>query len=140
MIRIRRLSIPISIQRQRRRGIISSASVSLPIFMPEINTTHWNAHVKWRICTVVNPNLNDTDAYTNNCIEDTFYPNEMKFLFRKGKTTKNLNLLSSNDLEIAKLLISQEYTKSDLPLSKPVKKYFRESELRNNNFKWDTIS
>ena len=89
---------------------------------------------------MVNPNLNDTDAYTNNCIEDTFYPNEMKFLFRKGKTTKNLNLLSSNDLEIAKLLISQEYTKSDLPLSKPVKKYFRESELRNNNFKWDTIS
>lgn len=119
--------------------ITSSASVRLPIFMPEINTTHGNAHVKWTICTVVNLNLNDTDAYTNNCIEDTFYPNEMKFPFRKGKTTKNLNLLSSDDLEIAKLLISQGYTKSDLPVSKPAKKYFRESELRNNNLKWDTI-
>lgn len=51
--------------------------------MPEINTVRGNAYVKWTICTVVNPDLNDTDAYTNNCIEDTFYPNEMKFAFRK---------------------------------------------------------
>lgn len=120
--------------------ITSSASVRLPVFMPEINTVRGNAYVKWTICTVVNPNLNDTDAYTNNCIEDTFYPNEMKFAFRKsGKATKNLNLLNPEDVEIARMLISQGYTKSDLPVSKPAKKNFREADLRNSDFKWDTI-
>lgn len=120
--------------------ITSSASVRLPVFMPEINTTHGNAYIKWTICTVVNPNLNDTDAYTNNCIEDTFYPNEMKFAFRKkGKPTKNLNLLKPEDVEIARMLISQGYTKSDLPVSKSAKKNFREADLRNGDFKWDTI-
>lgn len=120
--------------------ITSSASVRLPVFMPKINTIRGNAYVKWTICTVVNPNLNDTDAYTNNCIEDTFYPNEMKFAFRKsGKATKNLNLLKQEDVEIAKMLISQGYTKSDLPVSKPAKKNFREADLRNSDFKWDTI-
>lgn len=88
---------------------------------------------------MVNPNINDTDAYTNNCIEDTFYPNEMKFAFRKGKKMKQLNLLDSEDTKIAKALISQGYMKSDLPVSKPAKNNFREADLRNNHFKWDTI-
>ena len=122
------------------REITSSARVKLPVFMPEINVARGNAHIKWTICTVVNPNLNDTDAYTINCIEDTFYPNEMKFAFRKsGKATKNLNLLNSEDVKTAGILISQGYTKSDLPLSKPAKKKYREEDLRNSDFKWDTI-
>lgn len=120
--------------------ITASASVRLPIFMPEINVAHGNANIKWTICTVVNPNLNDTDAYTNNCIEDTFYPNEMKFAFRKrGNPTRNLNLLKQEDVETARMLISQGYTKSDLPISKPAKKNFREADLRNSDFKWDTM-
>lgn len=57
--------------------ITSSVSVRLPVFMPEINTSHGNAYVRWTICTVVDSNINDTDAYTNNYIEDTFYPNEI---------------------------------------------------------------
>ena len=64
----------------------------------------------------------------------------MKFAFRKsGKATKNLNLLKPEDVEIARMLISQGYTKSDLPISKPAKKNFREADLRNTVFKWDTI-
>lgn len=120
--------------------ITSSASVRLPVFMPEINTSHGNAYVRWTICTVVNPNINDTDAYTNNCIEDTFYPNEMKFAFRKqGKASKNLNLLKAEDIQTAAQLLSQGYTKSALPVSKAAKKFFREEDLRNSDFKWDTI-
>lgn len=120
--------------------ITSSASVKLPVFMPEVNLSKGNAYIKWTICTVVNPNLNDTDAYTNNCIEDTFYPNEMKFAFRKkGKVPQYLNLLKEEDVEKAKNLISQGYMKSDLPVSKPAKRNYREADLRNSDFKWDTI-
>ena len=43
--------------------INSSATVKLPIFTPGINELHGNVEIKWTICTVVNPNINDPDAY-----------------------------------------------------------------------------
>ena len=119
--------------------ITSSATVKLPIFAPGISEIHGNADIKWTICTVVNPNINDPDAYTNNCIEDTFYPNDMRFPFRNGTTEKKLNLLKDADIVVARELIKEGYIKSELPVSKPAKKHFAEADLRNSDFKWDTI-
>lgn len=120
--------------------ITSSTSVRLPIFAPEISTSSGNTKIGWTICTVVNPNVNDPDAYTNNCIEDTFYPHEMTFSFTKqGVRPQKLNLLQKGKLEEARKLMNNGYRKSDLPISKPAKKYFREEDLRNKDFKWDTI-
>lgn len=120
--------------------ITSSTCVKLPIFMPDINTAHGNAYLKWTICTVVNPNVNDPDSYTNNCIEDTLYPHEMTFAFRKKQAgDKKLNLLKPDHYETAVELMRIGYSKSDLPVSKPAKKNFKEADLRNSDFKWDTI-
>lgn len=119
--------------------ITSSATVKLPIFAPGISEIHGNADIKWTICTVVNPNINDPDAYTNNCIEDTFYPNDMRFPFRKGTSEKKLNLLKDADIVVARELIKEGYIKSELPVSRPAKKHFAEADLRNSDFKWDTI-
>lgn len=118
----------------------STSSIKLPIFMPEINLIHGSARIKWTICTIVNPNLNDTDAYTNNCIEDTFYPNEMKFIFRKkGSKDVRLDLLNPSDIETAQILINEGYMRSALPISKNANRSQREADLRNSDFKWDTI-
>ena len=120
--------------------IASSTSVKLPVFMPEISTCVGNAKIEWTISTVVNPNANDPDAYTNNCIEDTFYPHDMTFNFtKKGATPKKLNLAVSGKVDEAIQLMNQGYNKSELPVSKPAKKYFKEEDLRNSDFKWDTI-
>lgn len=120
--------------------IASSTSVKLPIFLPEITNYSGNAKIEWTICTVVNPNANDPDAYTNNCIEDTFYPHEMTFNFTKnGYVLKKLNLTKQGEMDEAMKLMNQGYNKSELPVSKPAKKYFREEDLRNSDFKWDTI-
>lgn len=120
--------------------IASSTSVKLPIFMPEVSTCAGNATIGWTISTVVNPNANDPDAYTNNCIEDTFYPHEKTFNFTKtGFKTKKLNLAVPGDADEAIRLMNLGYNKSELPVSKPAKKYFREEDLRNSDFKWDTI-
>lgn len=119
--------------------IASSTTVKLPIFAPGINELHGIAEIKWTICTVVNPNVNDPDAYTNNCIEDTFYPNDMVFPFRKGRQVTNLDLLKADNIAVANELIRQGYIKSELPVSKPAKRYFAEADLRNGDFKWDTI-
>ena len=117
----------------------SSTSVKLPVFMPNINEVKGNMKIHWTISTIVNPNVNDPDAYTNNCIEDTFYPNDMNFNFRKGKGSATANLLTSEGREKAEKLLKQGYSRSDLPVSKPAKKRLREKELRNSDFKWDTI-
>lgn len=120
--------------------ITSSTSVKLPVFLPEVNDLKGMANIRWTICTVVNPNLNDPDAYTNNCIEDTFYPHEMKFTFRKeGEKDVRLNLLDADALETANALVRQGYSCSALPISKPAKKNYAEADLRNLDFKWDTI-
>ncbi len=121
--------------------INSSATVKLPIFAPGINTICGCANIKWTICTIVNPNANDPDAYTNNCIEDTFYPNDKKFSFtKKGSKEITLNLSINENIIKAKQLLSEGYTQSDLPVSNPAKKFFSEANLRNSDFKWDTIT
>jgi hypothetical protein len=52
---------------------------------------------------------------------------------------KNLNLLKTEDIAIARELINQGYIKSDLPVSRAAKRNFAEADLRNSDFKWDTI-
>lgn len=120
--------------------IQSGSSVKLPIYLPEVNKYKGVAKIKWTISTVVNPNMKDSDAYTNNCIEDTFYPHEMTFNFTKlGAATKKINLMDQSKYEIIQQLMDDGYSKSELPASKPAKKSFREADLRNSDFKWDTI-
>lgn len=120
--------------------IMAGSSVKLPIYMPEVNKHKGTAKIKWTISTVVNPNMKDSDAYTNNCIEDTFYPHEMTFNFSKyGSATKKINLMDQSKYEEVQRLMDDGYSKSDLPASKPAKKSFREADLRNSDFKWDTI-
>lgn len=121
--------------------IMASTMVKLPIFLPEISKAKGKITIKWTICTVVNPNINDSDAYTNNCIEDKFYPNEMVFRFTKkdGKSPKVLNLLNPEHVAQAQVLLNQGYSKSQLPVSKSVKKSFKEEDLRKVDYKWDTV-
>lgn len=119
--------------------IVSSTTVKLPIFAPGISEIRGKAQIKWTICTIVNPNINDPDAYTNNCIEDTFYPNEMRFSFRKDKKERKLNLSKDEDICTAHELLNAGYKQSDLPVSKPAKPYFAEADLRKFDYKWDTV-
>ena len=94
--------------------------------------------IGWTVALVVSPNANDPDAYTNNCIEDVFYPHSMKFNFAKtGKTTRTINLLEG--LALAKELIENGYKKSALPVSHPAKISWDESDLRVTELKWDTV-
>lgn len=118
----------------------ASTSVRLPIFIPHVSDMEGLVSLKWTISTVVNPNINDADAYTNNCIEDTFYPHNMKFKFtKKNAQRKILNLANPENAEKAAILIDHGYKVSDLPVSAPAQKARSETSLRNNDFKWDTI-
>jgi hypothetical protein len=117
----------------------SSQTVKLPIFAPKINDAKGNITTTWTVSTIVNPNVNDSDAYSCNCIEDTFIPHNMTYKFTKGRSNKTLNLLKPDHVIQAKDLLDNGYTKSELPVSHPSKKYWNETDLRAVDLKWDTI-
>lgn len=117
-----------------------SHTVKLPVFAPKINSVKGTVKITWTITTIVDPFAKDTDAYTNNCIVDVFVPHDMTFRFSKKKSRSyTLNLLKDDDLAKAKELMSIGYARSEFPVSHPAKKYWSESELRNSDFKWDTV-
>ena len=121
-------------------SLMTSQTVKLPIFAPRINSVSGNVKIKWTIATIVNPCINDPDAYTSNCIEDTFVPHDMTFNFyKKGDSTRRINMLSQGSSELAQELINQGYVRSDYPVSHPSKRNWNEKDLRNKDLKWDTI-
>lgn len=118
----------------------ASNTVKLPIFSPGINQATGNVTVTWTITTIVNPDITDTDAYTNNCIEDIFYPNSAVFNFSKnGRKTIKLNLTKPEDAQQMEILLEQGYKMSELPVSGSAKKDKSEYALRNRDLKWDTV-
>lgn len=114
--------------------------VSLPIFAPSISDASGYVTVRWTIVAVCSVDPNDTDEYTASCIQDTFVPHEMKYLFRKdGVGSKTLDLSVPENAVEAAILLNQGYKKSYLPISASAKPYWEESDLRANDFKWDTV-
>ena len=113
-------------------------TAKLPVFSPGIEKVKGNVTITWTIATVVNPDINDVDAYSGNGIEDTFYPHSYKYTFRRGKESESLNLLEEGSSARKQKLIDNGYTKAMMPNSRAAKKYKNENELRNIDFKWDT--
>lgn len=120
--------------------LLKAQTVKLPIFSPQISKVSGMVDINWTIATIVDPCANDPDAYTSNCIEDTFVPNDMVFNFSKrGFPSKKLNLTNMEDCEVAKELSEKGFMRSDWPVSHPAKRYWDEKDLRNNDLKWDTV-
>lgn len=118
----------------------ASNTVKLPIFAPAINGSKGNVKVTWTISTIVNPDITDTDAYTNNCIEDTFHPNSSVFNFtKKGEKGISVNISDEGSGKLIRDLMESGYKMSELPASSSAKTNKSEAALRNKDLKWDTI-
>lgn len=121
-------------------SLLKAQTVKLPIFSPQISKVVGMVDINWTIATIVDPCVNDPDAYTSNCIEDTFVPNDMVFNFsKKGFSSRKLNLTKVEDCKVAKELSEKGFVRSDWPVSHPAKRYWDEKDLRNNDLKWDTV-
>ena len=120
--------------------ILPTQYLSLPIFAPHINEMPGMVEINWTVALVVSPNANDPDAYTNNCIEDVFAPNSMKYSFtKKREQPYTINLLDQSKVALAKDLINNGYKRSAMPVSYPAKMAWDENELRVVELKWDTV-
>lgn len=120
--------------------IMPTQFLTLPIFAPRINEMSGMVTISWTVALVVDPNSNDPDAYTNNCIEDVFSPHSMVYNFtKKGCTSQKINLLDVHGVARAKELIDTGYRRSAVPVSHSAKKVWDEEDLRAVEFKWDTV-
>lgn len=120
--------------------LASSQTVKLPIFAPRINDVKGKVTITWTVSTIANPNANDPDAYSCNCIEDTFIPHAMIHKFtKKGFKSIMLNLSRPDHAMQVKDLLDNGYAKSESPVSHPAKKYWDETDLRAGDLKWDTV-
>jgi hypothetical protein len=119
--------------------LMPGATAKLPIFAPRINEVKGNVAITWTITTIVSPDIKDIDAYTNNGIEDTFYPHSEKYTFRKGRNVKKLNLLEAGNNSKMTEYMNLGYIKSTMPDSMPGKICKDECALRNSDLKWDTV-
>ncbi len=115
--------------------------VSLPIFAPGIESAKGLVEIRWTIVAVCDTDPNDSDAYTSSCIVDTLIPHANKYVYSlKGSNRKcTVNLaLEEGRIKAAELEL-QGFTPSTLPVSKPARRYWEESDLRANDLKWDSV-
>lgn len=120
--------------------ILPTQFLNLPIFAPHINEMKGNVSISWTVATVVAPYANDPDAYTNNCLEDTFVPNSMIYSFtKKGEKTETLSFLDASDIPRIRHLLDSGYKQSATPKPHPAKKVWEEDALRAVDYKWDTV-
>ena len=98
-------------------SLLAGSTAKLPIFAPKINKVSGRISIVWTITTIVSPDSNDTDAYTNNCIEDTLYPHSQKYTFSKGSKKIVLDLSKPENVEQQQLFLEQGYTQSLFPVS-----------------------
>ncbi|MBE6468892.1 MAG: S8 family peptidase [Coriobacteriaceae bacterium] len=115
--------------------------VSLPIFALGIEGTKGLVTVSWTIVAVCDTDPNDSDAYSASCVTDTFVPHSSRYSYtQKGTNQKKTVDLSTEEGRIQAAQLELEgYSASNLPASKPAKRYWEESDLRAHDLKWDTV-
>jgi len=120
-------------------SIAPKQNIVLPILLPNIDGIKGNTYITWTISTLAELNPNDVDSYTCNCIEDYFYPHDKHYNYYKNTLQGRTQKTAFIDTDEEKELFNLGYSRSDLPISKPPKKFLSEDELRSQHLKWDTV-
>lgn len=117
----------------------ASQYVKLPVMLPELDNFKGGISITWTITTLVNPNALDTDGYTNNGIEDTFYPHSARFKLKSDSQkprTKTINVITQK--ETFSDFLERGYEIPDFPISASGNIY-KSEQKRRKEFKWDTV-
>ena len=121
-------------------NIVPKQNIRLPILLPNIDGLKCKANITWTISTLAELNPNDVDSYTCNCIEDYFYPHDKHYNYFKNTLHGRKQKTAFIETDSEKELFDLGFSRSDLPISKPPKKFLSEDELRSQHLKWDTVA
>lgn len=120
-------------------SIAPKQNIKLPILLPNTDGIKCNARITWTLTTLSFLNPNDVDSYTCNCIEDYFYPHDNHFNYFKNTLNGREQKTAFAGSDSEKELFDLGFSRSELPISKPPKKFLSEDELRSQHLKWDTV-
>ena len=120
--------------------IVPKRSVRLPIPWPDIQSATGKVQVRWTVAGLPPVDPSHPSDYTSGCLEDTFYPNERRYVFtdQTNKNRKKTLDIDSDRAEVARL-ISQGWKKSALPDSDSGNKYKNEADRRAIDCKWEPV-
>ena len=111
--------------------------IELPIPWTE-EIQNGKANFRWTVATQTNVDPQSPDDYSTSSVVTSFYPNTSKFLFKRGKSQKAVDI--QNEKEKVTKLLAEGWTKdATFPISESGQTpYQAENELRAD-FKWDSI-
>lgn len=96
--------------------------------------------VKWTLCVSTSINPNESDDYTDVCIEDVFVPNIHKHKYTHPITRKHKTLDKIEDADEVKKLLDVGWTESKSPVTRSTTNYnYKTEQERRKDFKWDTV-
>jgi hypothetical protein len=116
--------------------------VKLPILLPPELTIPGKVRMTWTIACLPQVDSNHPSEYTTCCIEDTFYPNSQSFKFtKKVESQKPINrvLHMERDSEEIRILLTEGWKQSELPVSNSGNQYRSELEQRAVDCKWEPM-
>ena len=124
------------------KGILQpSTYAQIPILIPKLDGygKRSTVNISWTIVTLTKTSPLHVEDYTISSIVDTFYPNSDKFIFYSPnkKRTKAVDVLTEKNL--VKELIAKGWSQGSSPVSDSSDIYKGEEELREEDFKWDTV-
>ncbi|RAI81596.1 peptidase S8 [Macrococcoides caseolyticum subsp. hominis] len=119
-------------------SVISAGSyVKLPIPLPQ-DIESKSAEIISTVAVKTPVNIDSPNKYTQYTIQDDFYPDSYKYIYRKNNKQIILDLNKEDNKVEEQILLQNGFKKSQLP-KKQTNKYLKEYELENENLKWETV-
>lgn len=112
----------------------------LPILLPPNLVGNGTVQVKWTIAALPKVDPRHPCDYTTICLEDTFYPNNLRFRYTPPNGSQEKPLIrkhGQDDISIQRLL-SDGWRESVLPVSDSGKTFLAE-ETRRKGLKWESL-
>jgi hypothetical protein len=120
--------------------IVPNSCVRLPIPWPDLQPSVGRVQVQWTVAGLPPVDPRHPSDYTSGCLEDTFYPNERRYVFTNQTNKKQKKTLDiESDQVEATRLIAQGWKKSALPDSDSGNKYKNEVDRRAIDCKWEPV-
>jgi len=111
--------------------------IELPIPWTE-EIQNGKAYFRWTVATQTNVDPQSPDDYSTSSVVTSFYPNTSKFLFKRGKSQKAVDIMKETE-KVTKLLSEGWIMDASFPVSESGQSpYQAENDLRAD-FKWDSI-
>ncbi len=121
--------------------ILPTKIIKLPIPWPATEEMPGKVEITWTVAALPPVNPNHPGDYTSCCLEETFYPHSMKYLYSppSGSSERPQRLHDTDDASAIRNLLRGGWKRASFPLSESGNQYRTEDERRALDCKWEPV-